>query len=65
MHVNVIRAAQNTHDFVKKLNQFLEAEARDYSDIDELIDSIENILMNFQPAMSSYIVLEYVKGQKK
>lgn len=65
MHVNVIRAARNTDNFIKKLNQFLESDARDHVDIYELIDSIENILMNFQPMMSSYIVLEHLQEQKK
>jgi hypothetical protein len=63
--LNIERAAQNTYDFINSLNDFLKLDASDYQDPDHIIDKIENIMFNFQPAMSSWVVLEYLKEQNK
>jgi hypothetical protein len=61
VEVNIVSAAEIAYSFTKQLKMFLESEARDYSDIDELVDSLENLLYKCQPEMSSWVVLEYLK----
>jgi hypothetical protein len=61
----IINAAKNTDNFIKTLTDFLNENNCCYDEVNFLIEDIKSIISVYQPSMSSYVVLEYLKEQEK
>lgn len=62
MSVNLKGAAQNAYDGVKELVDFLESAREHYSDIDDLLDDAEALIVRNQPLLACYCINQHFNG---